>query len=396
MPIQTSRMKTICGGRILRRGAAVFLTLCAVVTAGCGSGKFFVPTCQETNTCTSSGGSGNGTYGSYAYVANSTTGTLALFPIPTTTFSSLSGTTYSLGSQVNAVAATPSGTFLYVAVTAGSVFVYTIGSNGALTQGNGGAYVAQTLNPTWMAIDPSGNFLFLISSNIPTLFEYQINTSTGTLTAVNGQGTALDSGTPKQVYVTPNDAAVYVALSAGGVDTFAFNSSTGALSNQRHLTVRTAGAGDNAIAADNTSTYLFVGEAGTGIRVFTIGSTGGLSEISGSPFTNSYLGPSSIVVDPTNSYVYVAYKSSNKIAGYTLGTTGSLTPLSSSPFSTGSQPVSMSLDSTGTYLLVINYGGSPDLQVFGFDANTAGKLDSVTTAATGTDPTNPVSLSVVP
>ena len=389
-------MRAIRGIRILSRGAAILLALCVPLIVGCGSGKFFVPTCQEQNNCNSGGGGGNGSSGSYAYVANATTGTLALFPIPTTTFTSLTATTYSLGSQLSAVAGNPSGTLVYVANALGSVVVYTIGTNGALTLGNGGAAVTSTLNPVWMTVDPSGNFLFLISSSIATLFEYQIDPSTGALTAVNGQGTALDAGTPKQVYVTPNDAAVYVALSGGGVDTFAFNSSTGALSNQQHLSVRTAGAGDNSITADNNSAFLFVGEAGTGIRVFTIGSTGGLSEISGSPFANSYLGPSSIVVDPTNSYVYVANRNSNNITGYTLAVNGALTVLPNSPFSAGSQPVAMSLDSTGTYLLVINNGGSPDLQVFGFDATTGGKLDSVTSTSTGTDPTGAISLSVVP
>jgi 6-phosphogluconolactonase len=56
----------------------------------------------------------------------------------------------------------------------------------------------------------------------------------------------------------------------------------------------------------------------------------------------------------------------------------------------------MSLDSTGQYLFVVNSGGSPDLQVFSFDATTGGKLDSVTSVATGTDPTGAVALSVVP
>ena len=60
-------------------------------------------------------GGGNGTYSSYAYVANATTGTLAGFPVPTATFTTLTGTTYTLGTTPFALAATPKGTFLYVA-----------------------------------------------------------------------------------------------------------------------------------------------------------------------------------------------------------------------------------------------------------------------------------------
>lgn len=376
--------------RTQRWTLAVFVFLCCVVvTAGCGSGKFFVPTCQETNSC------GSTTYSSYAYVANASIGTIALFPLPKSSFTSLTGSTTNLGSQPSAIAATPSGTFLYVATAAGPVFVYSIGTNGALTLGNNGNQVTSTLNPTWMTIDPGGNWLFLVSHSSPQLLVFQIDTSTGALTQTSQGTIPLTAGNPTQVYVTPNGQNVYVGLATGGVDTFSFDSSSGTLSNHLHLAPRGGGA-DNAIGGDNNSAFLFVGEAGTGIRVLSIGSGGSLSEISGSPFTSQQLGPKSIVVDPTNKYVYVANSTSNVITGYTLAASGALTPLSSSPFTTGTTPTAMSLDSTGKYLLVISNGGGPDLQVFSFDTTTAGKLDSVTTNSTGTDPTQPVSLAVVP
>lgn len=382
-------MQWIC--RTRRWTLAVSLLIgCLVLTAGCGSGKFFVPTCQETNSC------GSTTYSSYAYVANAAIGTIALFPIPQASFTSLTGSTTNLGTAPTALAATPSGNFLYVATALGPVSVYTIGTNGVLTLGNNGQQVATTLNPVSMTVDPSGNYLFLISSSINALFEYQIDTSSGVLTQVGATtGIPLNTGSPTQVYVTPNDQSVYVGLGSGGLDTFSFDSSSGALSNHLHLSPRNTGAGDNAITADNNSAFLFVGEAGTGIRVLSIGTGGALTEVSGSPFT-SQLGPKSIVVDSTNKYVYVANSTSNVITGYALAANGALTPLSNSPFTTGTTPVAMSLDSTGKYLLVICNGGSPDLQVFSFDATTGGKLDSVTTNSTGTDPTKPISLAVVP
>lgn len=371
-------------------GAAILL-VCLVAAIGCGSGKFFVPTCQETNSC---GGSGSTTYSSYAYVANASIGTVELIPLPNTTFSSLSGTSYNLGTQPSALAATPKGTFLYVATLAGSVFVYTIGGNGALTLGNNSNPVASTFTPNWMIVDPSGNWLFLLSSSINALLEYQINPTTGVLTQVGAStGIALSTGSPTQVYVTPNDQNVYVGLGLGGLDTFSFNASSGALSNHLHYAPR-AGA-DNTIGGDNNSAFLFVGEAGSGIRVFTIGTGGSLSEISGSPF-QSQLGPKSIVVDPTNSYVYVANQTANVITGYSLGATGTLTPLSSSPFATGSLPTAMSLDPTGTYLFLINNGGGPDLQVFSFDPDVGGQLDPVTSGNTGTDPAGAISLAITP
>jgi 6-phosphogluconolactonase len=385
------RAQSLINSRNAWIGSALLAAIVLIGTTGCTG--FFIPVCQANNNC----GGGTGTYSSYAYVANATTGTLAGFPVSTATFTTLTGTSYNVGASPIALAATSKGTFLYMATSLGSVFVYTIGTNGALTLGNSGSPVASTLNGTGMSmtVDPSGNWLFIVSKSIDALLEYQINTTTGVLTQV-GQSTGipLHAGNPTQVYVTPNNQYVYIGLGLGGMDGFTLNSSTGALSNQIHLPPLTV-ASDNAIAADNNSAYLFVGEAGSGIRVLTIGTGGSLQEVTGSPFA-SQLGPQSIVVDPTNTYVYVANRTANVITGYTLGTDGTLKPLSSSPFATGSTPNAMSLDSTGKYLFVVNSGGSPDLQVFSFDSTTAGKLDSVTSVATGTDPTGAVALSVVP
>ncbi len=385
-------MRKLDGIQTALRVGLFLLAASFTAILGCGSGKFFIPVCQANNDCGSSGG---GTYSSYAYIANATLGTLTLFPLPTAAFTSLSGTSYALGAAPTAIAATPKGNFLYVATISG-VFLYTIGTNGVPTLGNSASPVVSALFPTWMTVDPSGNWLFLVANSSNQLQIFQINTSTGTLIQNSQSPILLNAGSPTQVYVTPNDQAVYVGLGSGGVDIFAFNDSSGALTNHAHLAPATSnGAADNALGGDNNSAFLFVGETGNGVRVLKINAGGGLTEVSGSPFA-SPLGPSSIVVDSTNSYVYVSSSTTNVITGYTLASSGALAPLPSSPFTTGSQPRMMALDSTKKYLLVICQGGNPDLQVFNFDTTTGGKLDSVATAATGTDPAGAYSLAVVP
>jgi 6-phosphogluconolactonase len=393
MALPTHRIQSLTLSRRAGLGSALLAAIVLIGTTGCG-GHFFIPVCQANNSC-----GGGGSFSSFAYVANSTAGTLAGFPVPTAAFSSLTGSTYKIGTSPIALAATPKGTFLYAALVTGSVFLYSIGTNGVLTIGNNSNPVASTLNGTGMSmtVDPSGNWLFIVSRSIDALLEYQINTTTGVLTQVlPTTGIPLSPGSPTQVYVTPDNQYVYIGLGPGGTDGFPFNSSTGAVSvnGKIHLVPRN-GASDNTLAADANSAYLLVGEAGTGIRSLAIGTGGGLKEVTGSPFT-SQLGPKSIVVDPTNTYVYVANSTANLITGYTLGTDGTLSPLSTSPFTSGTTPTAMSLDSTGKYLFVVNSGGSPDLQVFSFDGTTGGKLDPVTSVATGTDPTGAVALSVVP
>jgi hypothetical protein len=383
-------------------GLALLVAFSMIFVEGCGSGKFFIPECQAYNTCSSSGGGTSGGGGtsansSYAYVANYNPGTIAGFPVPKTAFTSLSGTSYALGTPPSAIAANPNGTLLFVATAAGGVFVYLINpSTGVLTLGNNGQPVTSTLNPTWMTVDPSGNWLFMVSNSSPQLLIFQINPTDGVLTQTNQGTIQLSNGNPTQIYVTPNGAHVFVGLGLGGADTFLFNPVNGMVSNQSHIRpLINGGSSDNTFGSDNKSTYLFIGEAGAGIRVLAIGSNGTLNEIPGSPFP-SQLGPQSIVVDPTNKFVYVANRTVNVITGYSLATTGALKQLASSPFQTGSGPTQMALDPTGKYIFVICSGGNPDLQVFGFDATTAGKLDSVASATTGTQPAGAISLSVVP
>jgi hypothetical protein len=49
-------------------------------------------------------------------------------------------------------------------------------------------------------------------------------------------------------------------------------------------------------------------------------------------------------------------------------------------------------DKSDSYIAVLCAGGNPDLQVFKFNASTAGALQSFATAKTGTDPTEASSL----
>jgi hypothetical protein len=132
-----------------------------------------------------------------------------------------------------------------------------------------------------------------------------------------------------------------------------------------------------------------------------------LVEVSGSPFATGGLAPYAIA--PTRyganagNYVYVANRtvsgsSTGSIAGFvvtTSGTTSTLTALNST-VSAGINPVGLTQESTGNYLLVVNFGGSPDLEAYSFDSTTAGKLDSALTSATGSDPVQAGSIAAAP
>jgi DNA-binding beta-propeller fold protein YncE len=135
---------------------------------------------------------------------------------------------------------------------------------------------------------------------------------------------------------------------------------------------------DLGLAVNPASTALFVGETNAGVRVFTIGTT--FTEISGSPFKAGSQ-PRSIAFDGTGDYLYAANGSDGTISGYSVLASGTLTALTGSPFSAvGSGPSALTLDQSKKFLLSANLGGSPDVQLFSFDATTAGKLDPGATA----------------
>lgn len=89
--------------------------------------------------------------------------------------------------------------------------------------------------------------------------------------------------------------------------------------------------------------------------------------------------PVAIVVDPTNSFLYIVCYGSNQVWGYLISTTGTLTLLNPPNLPTGSQPVAMamhpSVNSTGQFLYVSNNNSS---NISGFSVSTTtGSMSSL-------------------
>jgi hypothetical protein len=157
---------------------------------------------------------------------------------------------------------------------------------------------------------------------------------------------------------------------------------------------------------DPSNQLLYVGEAGAvtgvqtaGLRVFTIG-VPAFTEISGSPFTAGGNSPSAILA--TADHVYIANSSvsngsGGSITGFSVNsTTGTFSLAVISTIAAGTSTVGIAEESTGTYVLAVNSGGSPDLSMYLFDVTTPGKLDAAGTASTGTDPVQAVAIVALP
>src|ERR1700744_4994917 len=109
--------------QMLRCMAAVLGTASITVLSGCGKDFF-----QAQN---NSGGTGSSTF---AYISNSG-GTLSEYSLSSGALAALSGSPASLSLAPTCIAVSPNDAFVYVG-TADGVFLYTINSDGTLTEGN--------------------------------------------------------------------------------------------------------------------------------------------------------------------------------------------------------------------------------------------------------------------
>ena len=371
----------------------------------CGCGSFFTSQNSGTGSGTG-GGTGNTSAGDVLYVANLTAANILAYSVSTTgALTAVSGSPYAPGEPPTAMAITPGNTFLYVASASG-ILGYSIGSGGVLTALNSGtALETDVLASTAMVVDTTGNYLLAAGidlasgTNTPEVGVYQIDTSTGALTEISGSPLAVPNGNgstssaPTQLYMAPNNQYLYLTLASGGTDILNFTESTPSLgvpSSGNLVNLSTGGTSQSNVVANATSTLLFMTEIGTGVRVFTIGAGGALTEIKGSPFAAG-TGATGIALNAAGTNLYVTNKGSGTVSGFSVaaaGTAGTLAALSGSPYTVGTLPLSLSLDQSGNFLAVANSGGTPDVGVYSMNATTGtltstGTVTESTTSAAG-------------
>lgn len=358
------------------------LLLALVALTGCGTNFFVPPATTGPGTTTPS------TSASFAYVANLTTSTIAGYALGTGALVAVSGSPYALVLPPTSLVVTPANTFLYVG-SIGAIFGYALSSTGQLTALNSGNPLAAA-SVISLDVSPDGKWLFALDANGVNIDLFSINTSTGALAsatggafAVTGKGPAV----PTFIKASPNGAFVAAAMGTGGVVLFPFNTTTGVFGTPNLLAggIQTS---DNGVAFDNSSAFLFVAQSGVGngLAVFTIASGGALASVAGSPFPAG-TDPYSVLLNAAGTLAYLANRGDGTISGYSVAIGGILTPLSSSPYPSGSLVTSLGRDNTAKYLLAASQGGSSDLTMYSFDPATPGKLNTLTTTATGTDPT---------
>lgn len=302
--------------------------------------------------------------GQYAYVANST-GEIGAFTIDASGVLVANGSTLSVaGTTPQALAVDSSGQWLYMLskTTPGSISVFQIQSDGTLSQINCGSTqnCATGDLPTSIAIDTTGQFVSVTNGGDDTLSLFSINQTSGQLTALRGlasryapsalayySDTAAATVTPRFAYVAHE--------SSNNISAFSINASSGALSAVG--TPIATGSIPSSVAASPSGRFVYVANSGQySVSAYTANSaSGALTEITGSPFTTQS-GPQSVAVDPSGRFLYVANRSSiNGSTAFTINaSTGALTEMAGSPFATGNGPYAITVDPTGRFAYVAN------------------------------------------
>jgi 6-phosphogluconolactonase (cycloisomerase 2 family) len=244
-------------------------------------------------------------------------------------------------SGLNAAAA--SAKFLYVTNMNQTVRAFAVNATtGALTPVAGGPWIVDEY-PFSSASSPGGKFVYSVNPSSTDVAGFAVDPTSGVLTPVPGSPFAMPAGGACCVRFVfhPNGKFAYGLQTAYTIWPFSVNSATGALTAMGN----TAQAGVYPTAQiDPSGKFLYTANAGL-----------------------------SFIPDPANT---------NNISAFSIDpTTGALTQITGSPFATGTDPVHLTTDPSGKFLLVSNLV-SKDIRTYSINPAT-GALTQVGLVATG-------------
>ncbi|HLI75503.1 MAG TPA: beta-propeller fold lactonase family protein [Acidobacteriaceae bacterium] len=376
-------------------------TLAALLLPLTGCGNFFQ--CENKPACPASTGTGTGTGSSstvdFAFVSYTNSAGNAVITGYNIAGGALTAiNTVTLPFVPIAMAVNPKNNLLYVASVPGystspGVYDFNIGTDGTLTQANGGAALVTDLVGA-MTISPDGNYLYTVEATNQTTTQWTINSTTGGLTSSGSLLVSALSCAPTvaapvlpecSVAVSPKEDYVVASLGTAGDAVFPYTS-TGGVPNATPFTTIPAGtsSGDFSVALD-ASDNVYIAQTGT-ITVYGLTSTGATNR--GYYTYPSGSVPRSTVVDPSSKFVYTADVGLGQITGFATGTTTALTLLTGSPFTAPASVSALGIDSTDTYLVAVGYDASAGVQLYSIAAS--GVLSAIKSAGTSTQTQNPV------
>jgi hypothetical protein len=394
----------------IRRWA--WLLAIAPLLAGCGN--FWQP---PSSTGTGGGSTPSSLSSGFFYVLNSATRQIAGYSIVSGALTPVANPQYTLVAAPNAIAIAPSpGAFLYVATAAPGIYLYSVGSTGALTIANNSQPISQDPAAA-MQVDTNSSWLvdaFVTSTGLQ-LDAIPI-TSSGVYSGAKVQsvGFTIPGATVNQLVISPDNSHVFVAMGTSGTLIVPFDSSApfqaGISAKTLPPAVNLGSALSVAVDPGSTPRLFYIGETlaspaggSGGLRAFLYSTLGNstISQATGSPVASGGLSPKAILALSGGDYVYVGNgqgTASGNVAAFTVASTGTAAApaysiTAGSTIAAGIQPYGLAEDSKGNYVLAVSNGGSPDLEAYSLSS---GVLTSALTSATGSDPVQAVAVASAP
>jgi len=311
------------------------------------------------------------------------------------TLTPLLNSPFDTGQAPEAILLHPSGKYLYVANSADDdISLFSIApSTGIITEVSRTPLGTNALTPVLMAMDAAGGYLYVANATSGSLSVLSF-ASDGTLSAPT---TTFLGIKPTGMALAPSGNFIFIAAAVpngqtqnGQIEVWSLAAGVPTVVGLFPTVANTTPAG---LVVDSTGKFLYCvnGAGGNSISEFTIGAGGILQQFPNSPLGESGVSaPVALLIDPSGKYLFVANQGSSSsasgnLAAYSIGSDGGLTILSLSPFTTVKQPTSLAADPNGKYLMVGGQAGS--LEVFLLDPSN-GTLGEVATYTPGGFPSS--------
>jgi 6-phosphogluconolactonase (cycloisomerase 2 family) len=240
----------------------------------------------------------------HAFAINNATGALSAIgsPLPT-------------GTNPNSVTLHPTGKFLYVTSTGGTVNSYNVDQTTGLLTASGSVATGSTSR--WVRVDPSGKYAFTVNSGTNDMYTYSIDQTTGVLSQV---GSPLIVGTdPRSLSITPDGKYIYIAeFNVNHLTPYAFDQSTGGITTGSFVSVTSA---PESVFVHPTGKYVYVAYTAGGplgsISGYNINATTGAITIINTA-TNTTVSPNRLVIDPTGKFAYSSNYTASTVTLFTI------------------------------------------------------------------------------
>jgi 6-phosphogluconolactonase (cycloisomerase 2 family) len=228
---------------------------------------------------------------------------------------------------------------------------------------------------------PTGKFLYGLSSTPAQIDAYNFDTTAGSLSPLSGFPVSLSASGEMGLVTSPNGAFLYTSnpntnlITAFAVATNGTITRLGTTSPSKGSPVfLTFDSSGNFLCAVNGGGAL----GGGSVSVFNVSPTGGLTEVSGSPFT---AGSTPVSATFSRGVLYVVNQTSSSLSAFALNiSTGQLTEIKGSPYPLGTRPVWASPAVHGTFLVVTNSASGTGGSISVFSVANDGTLTPVSSS----------------